>query len=163
MFHIGDVIIYSEHGLCEIEDICEKTIYDVTRTYYVMHPLGDTKLTISTPVDSDKVLMLELLNRDDAMEIIDSFKEPGAKWIEDIRQRNMKYHTVVKSGNRKDIAQIANTLMRKEREFGQNNKKLYDQDRKLLNTIQTILFTELATSLDTNVEEIRNRITSVIL
>lgn len=161
MFHIGDVIIYSEHGLCEIEDICDKTISDVTRTYYVMHPLGDSKLTISTPVDSDKVVMLELLSREDAMKIIDSFKQPGAKWIEDMRQRNMKYNKMVKSGNSGDIAGIANTLIRKERELSQNGRKLYDQDRKLLSTIQNILFNELAVSLETTVEEIKSRITSV--
>jgi CarD family transcriptional regulator len=162
LFHIGDVIIYSEHGLCEIEDICEKTISDVTRTYYVMHPLADNRLTISTPVDSDKVLMLELLNQEQAEEIIDSFHQPGTKWITDIRQRNQHYKATIKSGNRKEIAQIANTLMRKERELGQNNRKLYDQDRKLLTTIQTILFNELAASLETTVDEIRNQITSAI-
>ena len=57
MFTIGDTIIYSVHGLCQIDDICEKTYSDVTRNYYVLHPLSQTNLTISVPVDSDKVIM----------------------------------------------------------------------------------------------------------
>ena len=61
MFNIGDVIIYSTHGLSQIDDICEKTISDVTRTYYVLHPLAQANLTISTPVDNEKVVMLKLL------------------------------------------------------------------------------------------------------
>jgi RNA polymerase-interacting CarD/CdnL/TRCF family regulator len=32
MFDIGDVIVYSEHGLCQVDDICEKTIAGVTRS-----------------------------------------------------------------------------------------------------------------------------------
>ena len=39
MFNVGDIIIHSAHGLCEIDDICEKTYGDTTRTYYVLHPL----------------------------------------------------------------------------------------------------------------------------
>jgi CarD family transcriptional regulator len=58
MFDIGDVIIYSEHGLCQIDDICEKTFAGVTRTYYILHPLAQENLQISTPIDNNKVVML---------------------------------------------------------------------------------------------------------
>ncbi|WP_161487140.1 CarD family transcriptional regulator [Neobacillus mesonae] len=44
MFSIGDVIIYSVHGLSRVDDICEKTIANVTRTYYALHPLEQSNL-----------------------------------------------------------------------------------------------------------------------
>ena len=61
MFNVGDMVIYSIHGLSRIDDICEKTISNVTKTYYVLHPLDQTNLIISAPVDSDKVVMQKLL------------------------------------------------------------------------------------------------------
>src|SRR4051794_21089212 len=92
MFNIGDVIVYSEHGLCQIDDICEKTFTGVTRTYYVLHPLAEATLKISTPIDNNKVVMLKTMDREETEELLQSFKQPGIGWIEDAKQRNMKYH-----------------------------------------------------------------------
>lgn len=163
MFDIGDVIVYSEHGLCQIDEICDKTFAGITRTYYVLHPLAESTLKISTPVDNDKVIMLKPLEHDAAKEILDSFTQPGMDWIEEAKQRSMKYNSLVKTGNRKEIARIANTLMRKDLELRLNNKRIYDQDRKLLHTIQNILFKELALALDTSFEEIVDRVNNLII
>ena len=70
MFEIGDVIIYSEHGLCQIDEICEKTISGVTRTYYVLHPLGESNLKISTPIDNNKVVMQKTMDGEEAEELL---------------------------------------------------------------------------------------------
>ncbi|MEH7418734.1 CarD family transcriptional regulator [Neobacillus drentensis] len=66
MFNIGDLVIYSIHGLSRIDDICEKTISNVTKTYYVLHPLDQANLIISAPVDSDKVVMQKMLDSEEA-------------------------------------------------------------------------------------------------
>ena len=39
MFNIGDVVIYSAHGISKIDNICEKTFSNVTKTYYELLPL----------------------------------------------------------------------------------------------------------------------------
>ncbi|WP_075618842.1 CarD family transcriptional regulator [Paenisporosarcina indica] len=162
MFNIGDVIIYSIHGLCQIDNICEKTFSDGTRTYYDLHPVGQSNLTISIPVDNDKVVMLKLLNREEAEEILQSFRLPGTSWIEDLRLRNKKYRITVKTGNRTEIALVINTLMRKKLELSMQNMKLPDQDLTLLNTIQTLLFTEIAHALDCSIEEIIKKVNNMV-
>ena len=43
MYNIGDLIIYSSHGICRIDDICEKEYYGVAKNYYVLHPMEDYK------------------------------------------------------------------------------------------------------------------------
>lgn len=162
MFHIGDIIIYSLYGLSKIDDICEKTVANVTRKYYVLHPLNQSSLTISAPVDNDKVVMLKMMNPEEAEEVLQSFKQPGVSWIEDSRQRYGKYQEIINTGNRKEIAKIANTFMRKKRELHLNDKKLHEQDRKLFEPIQTILFNELAMSLDTSIEKIAEQVNNMI-
>jgi CarD family transcriptional regulator len=162
MFDIGDIIIYSVHGLCQIDDISEQTVSGVTRTYYVMHPLGETSLKISIPVDSDKVVMLKPMEKDEAEELLQTFKEPQVGWIEDAKQRSRKYMELVNSGDRDEIAKIANLLMRKGLEYKKNSKRLYDQDRSLLQMIQNILFKEMALSLETTVEAIEERVNNMI-
>ncbi|MEH7418733.1 hypothetical protein V7266_26070 [Neobacillus drentensis] len=91
-----------------------------------------------------------------------SFNQPGARWIENPKQRYRQYQEIVRTGNRKEIAKIANTLMRKDSELHLEHKKLYDQDRKILDPIQNILFKELAMSLETTFEKITEQVNSLI-
>ncbi|MEH7123834.1 CarD family transcriptional regulator [Bacillus sp. JJ1773] len=163
MFNIGDLIIYSAHGICKIDDICEKTVAGITRPYYVLHPMeNDHQLTISTPVDNDKVVMLELIRKEEANEILESFKDPGVKWIEHANMRYNDYCEIVNAGDRKEIAKVVNTLMRKKIEYELNEKKLYEQDRKLLNSTQNILFKELAISLNLTFDAVNEMVINLI-
>lgn len=163
MFNIGSLIIYSASGICQIDDICEKTYLGVTNTYYVLHPLDNTKLTISAPVDSDKVVMLGIIDRDEAEEILDSFKQPGTQWIERNSQRAHEYFDLIMTGKRKDISKVVNTLMRKKHEAELKQKKLSNQDAKLLTFVQNTLFTELAMSMNTTFDEILEKANNFII
>ena len=143
MFNIGDTVIYSEHGLCQIDDICEKTFSGITRTYYVLHPLSQSNLSISIPVESDKVLMLKTMEKKRLKPSYNPFQNPefhGKK----IKKRQNAYNQIVKNGEQKEIAKIANTLMRKNLEYSEDKKRMYDQDREILNTIQELLFKDIA-------------------
>ncbi|MGX9135690.1 CarD family transcriptional regulator [Rummeliibacillus sp. JY-2-4R] len=162
MFEIGDVIIYSEHGLCQIDDICEKTFSDVTKTYYVLHPLSAANLKISTPVDNDSVVMLKTLDKEQSEEVLQLFKEPEIDWNDDTKQRNKEFHGIIKSGDRKEIAKMLNSLMRKERELKSINKKMHDQDSKLLTQVKNILFKDIALPLNTSFDAIVKRVDKMI-
>jgi CarD family transcriptional regulator len=162
MFNVGDLIIYSSLGICRIDNICEKTYNGKTRNYYVIQPIEDNNLTIHNPVDNDQVVMLGIINRSDAEEILESFKSSGIRWIEKGHDRAKVYSDIVKTGNRKEISKIVNTLMRKKYEDQRMGKKLSDLDRRLLSSIQHILFKELAIALDTTFEEIVEKISRSI-
>lgn len=154
MFKKGDLILYSVHGICKVDDICEKTISHIKKQYYILHPINETNLSISTPVDNDKVAMLELLTKEEAQETLELFKNPGINWIEIDRERSEVYNEIIKQWNRREIVKIANTLMRTKIDLENNGKKFHEKDKKMLLDIQSILFSELAFSLDTTSEEI---------
>ncbi|WP_409274537.1 CarD family transcriptional regulator [Neobacillus sp. SCS-31] len=157
MFSIGDFMIYSAHGICKVDDICEKTVSGITKTYYVLHPIDSIgHLTISSPVDNDKVAMLELMSKEEANELLESFQYPGVKWIENPNFRYRQYNDIVNTGNRKEIAKVVKTLMQKKLDAELHGKKLYESDRKLLEHIQHVLFKELAISLETTVEKVHD-------
>jgi CarD family transcriptional regulator len=162
MFNIGDLIIYSAHGVCRIDDICEKTYMCDTKYYYDLHPIENCKLKISIPIDNDKVIMMDLIDNKEAEEIVESFKLPGVRWIEFGNERTQKYSDMVKSGDRKEISMIINTLMRMKHKAEMGEKKFHEKDSRLLNTIQNILFIELAMSLNTTFDAINEKITNFI-
>lgn len=155
MLNIGELIIYSGHGICKVDDICDKTYLGNTKTYYVLHPLVNShQLTISTPVDNEKVTMTRLIEKNQAEEILESFNWPGVDWIEKNHLRIQVYNDIVKTGNRKEIAKVANTLIRKKHELEMNGKKFGELDKQLLTAIQNILFNEMAISLNTTYDAI---------
>jgi CarD family transcriptional regulator len=162
MFNVGELIIYSAHGICCIDGVCEKIIGGKKRSYYKLHPVEDCTLSISVPVESDKVAMLQLVNKEEAEEILESFSQPGIEWIEANTERNQVYSNIVKTGNRKEISMIASTLMRKKRKIEVGGKKFHVQDNKLLTYIQNILFTELAFKLNTTFEAISRKVTRLV-
>ncbi|MGM0901187.1 MAG: CarD family transcriptional regulator [Bacillota bacterium] len=123
MFNIGDLIIYSGHGTCQIDDICEKTISGITRDYYVLHPMeNNPPLTISTPVTNNKVVMLELIQKEEAHKILESFKKPGVMWDDNPNTRYNIYSELINTCERKEIAKVINTLMRKKIEAERKEK-----------------------------------------
>lgn len=162
MFSIGDLIIYSAHGICQIDDICKKTYFGAAKDYYVLHPVENSSLIINVPTDNHKVIMHYLIGRNEAEEILESFKLPGIDWIEIDNQRSQTYQDIVKKGNRKEISKIVNTLMRKKRKTEVDGKKFYEIDNRLLIFVQDILFAELAISLNTTIETIYEKIDNFI-
>lgn len=162
MYNIGDLVIYSSHGICHIDDICEKTFLDVTKSYYIMHPLENGKLTISAPVDSNKVTMSGLIDRSEAEEILEYFRQAGMDWIEVKSRRAAVYTEMVKTGDRKRISKILNTLIRKKKEAEGAGRTFSDKDNRLLLLIQGIMFTELAMALNTTSETICEKVYSII-
>lgn len=162
MFKVGDTIIYSAHGLCHIDDISEKTFSGVTKTYYVLHPLNNNKLEICTPVDNKSISMLEIMNKEEAIAILNVFTQPGIEWIEKTNHRTQTYSNIVRKGDREDIAKIIHTLMVKKYEIECNEKKFPEYDRKLLISIQNILFAELAISLDMTIEQIHTKVQEIL-
>lgn len=162
MFKKGDLVLYSAHGICKIDDICEKTISNTKKSYYSLHPMNDGKLRISIPVDNDKITIQELLTKEEGENIIESFKFEGYEWIDIDNERCTKYNEIIKQGNRTEIAKIANTLMKKKLELESNGKKFHEKDKRILQGIQSILFSELAFILDTTLEEIEDEINGYI-
>ncbi len=162
MFNIGDLIIYSTHGVCRIDDICKKSYSNVSREYYILYPVEDPDLKISVPVNSDRVVMLDIMDKEEAEKVLKFFEEPGIEWIEDAKVRNKKYTNIIKGGDRREIIKLASTLMLKQMETEHKKERMYNQDQKMLEDIQGNLFQELAASLETTVEKIIDKINATI-
>lgn len=162
VFKKGDLVLYSSHGICKIDDICEKKFSNVKKEYYILHPMNDKRLSISIPVDNDKVSILELLSQEEAEVILESFKDEGIDWIDIDRERTETYNDIIKKGNRTEIAKIINTLMKEKASLESDGKKFHEKDKKMLLGIQNILFSELAFLLNTTSEEIEQKVSGYI-
>ncbi|WP_374965515.1 CarD family transcriptional regulator [Lysinibacillus sp. RS5] len=154
MYNVGDVVIYSSHGLCSIEDICEQTFNDITKSYYVLQPLNEPQLIIRTPIDNSKKQLRGIIKKEEALKILHSFTSPGVEWIEQSTHRLRFYLEIIKSGNRQKQANLLNTLLRKKLEYSVTEKKFPNQEEKLLQSLQDNIFSEFSIALDKSSDEI---------
>ena len=163
MNNIGDLVIYAKHGICRIDDICDRTIGGVTRAYYVLHPVENNhQLTISVPVDNENIVMLELVGEEEARELLETFRTPGAKWIDNANLRQQTYTKAINTGNRKEIALVINALIRRKIITEREGKKFYEQDRHLLSAAEDIMFKEMSHSLKASPNKIEKWVYNMI-
>ena len=108
MFKIGDLIVYSGHGICRVDEISDKTYAGITKAYYVLHPIeNNQRLTINTPVDNDKIVIVKVMDQEEAETILESFNSAGINWIEKPQLRSKVFKDIVHTGNRMDIAKVS--------------------------------------------------------
>ncbi|MBU6079907.1 MULTISPECIES: CarD family transcriptional regulator [Allobacillus] len=163
MLSIGDLIVYSSHGICRVEDICDQTYGGVTKKYYMLQPVdNDQNLTIHAPVESKQKNMQRIMNRSEAEKVIETFSGEGVEWIERPQQRTRDYKSILNQGDRLEIAKVASTLLRKKQETEEEGRKFSELDGKLLKNIQDILFREVAIVLNKPYEKVVKRIDELV-
>ncbi|MGM8215346.1 CarD family transcriptional regulator [Bacillaceae bacterium W0354] len=164
MLNIGELVIYSSHGICRVEEITSKTFNGIAKEYYVLRPIENNQnLTINAPVDhNNQIMMLELIEEKEAKELLNIFKSDDIMWVEKAHDRTKLYEKFMNTGNREEIAKVANTLIRKKNEIEEEGKKFPENDNKFLTNIQNILFKELALALNMTDDAIQDKINKLV-
>ncbi len=163
MVKVGDLVIYSSHGICRVDDICELSFGGSTKEYYVLEPVeNDGRLKIHAPVDK-KNNMQPLIDKTEAQKVIESFRQDGVEWVDRPQSRTREYKDIVSKGDRIEIAKVANTLLRKKHETEEEGKKFSELDGKLLKSIQDILFKEVAIALNKPYDKVVKKIDELVM
>lgn len=160
MFHVGEYIIYSHHGVCFIDEIKEKTYEKETKLYYIMHPFNE-KSKIMTPVGNDKVRMRPIMSSEEAQEVLDTVSSDNIYVFEDRKRRDQAYTQTIKDGNPMEIIKVITSVLIDEQEKAEEGKKLSTTDKKLLEKAEKYLYPELSLALGLEVDTIRERVTSL--
>ena len=71
MFEINDKVVYGVVGVCEIENIGKPPIKGIDKDYYFLQPVYDSKGIIYSPVDSTKVMIRGIIDKDACKKLID--------------------------------------------------------------------------------------------
>ena len=146
MFQVNDHVMYSNQGICTVTDICRREINGESISYYVLQPVFDNKSTIFVPCKNAQLTgkMRRVLSVDEVTLLIEDICSSELEWIADDAERKTEYETVIRSGNRKEIALLIKTLYKHKLQRCEHGKKLHAADIKLLDTAQKLLHEELA-------------------
>lgn len=99
MFQVGEFIIYENRGICKVEGIAELSLPGAVKgqQYYELKPVFEEAGKIYSAVDSNKVMMRQVLTKEEANELIEDIPNIPEMRIGDEKYREMKYKEAVHS------------------------------------------------------------------
>lgn len=155
MIEIGTTIVYGTQ-ICKITDKKNQTFGKISREYYVLTPVFDSKNTIYVPVDNENLVakMKKILSAEEIYTLIDSIPSSENVWIEDDKERSHKYKEIIENGDRLEIIKVIKTLYEHKQDIEQKNRKLRSSDETILNRAEKVLYEEFALVLDIQKEEV---------
>lgn len=158
MFNQGDHIMYSNYGVCFIDEVKEKTTNEEKRLFYILHPINETNSKIITPVDNQKVKIRAIMEQDKAKKILDTLTDCNVHRIADKKVRDQEYTRCLKEGDPHELVIIINALMIEDKERKIAGKKISATDKKYLEKAERLLYPELSIALNIDMEQMQDRI-----
>ncbi|MGM9536473.1 MAG: CarD family transcriptional regulator [Intestinibacter sp.] len=160
MFKKGEYVIYGNAGVCQIIDISTLNMHGAPKDklYYILEPVNQNSSRVFSPVDNKKVVIRNLISKQDVETLINDIPNIKELLVEDEKLREQVYKDCIKSCQcRKLLSLIKTIYQRKEARLNQG-KKLSATDEKYFKLAQDNLHTELAMSLQIPVNEMENYI-----
>lgn len=123
-YSIGDKIVYPMHGAGVIVDRVDKKIMDEVRCYFIVKsPVSE--MVAMLPVENmDTIGVREVMTAKDADILLDEIKNmnaiENANWNKRYRENMEK----LKDGTIKEIAQIAKSLMTRDKSLSTGERKV---------------------------------------
>lgn len=155
MFSVGDLIVYSETGVCRVEKIgpppfdCKEK-----RDYYTLVPLRSSG-TIYVPVNTT-VFMRPVLSCAEADELIDRFPEIQQAHVDDRDYRALaqQYRGFFETHRCEDLVQLIKAVYVKTQRQSRAGKKPSKVDQEFRKRAETLLNDELAAALKIPFEQV---------
>ena len=144
MYTKGDAVVYPMHGAGVIEEMEEKHIDGVLRSYYVLRiPIGGIKIMLATDAVSDANIR-KVMTRCDIARIMDNVvKTPPPPVSSNWNQRYKDNMAMIKSGLLHDTALVFYSLHVREKQ-----RSLSSAEKKMLTTVKKIMLSEIMLSYE---------------
>ena len=165
MYNIGDNVVYGANGVMTVIDICEQSIADTKRSYYVLKsPVGHKDSLTFVPVDNEKLtsIMRPLLSKDEVLKIIDDIPSiDEVEWIPDNRTRADRFKVIVEKADPRELVGMIKAIWSVGVRRGEEGKKNYLADENAMKKAEHVLYSELSSVLGIKEEDVPAHIAAV--
>ncbi len=164
MFTVGDYLVKSVDGLCQVRDIMtlEDMGMDKDKLYYLLVPVADEKMQIYASIDYDPESLRKALTKEEAGALINRIPGIDELEIENDKQREREYKKAVRSCEPEMWVSVIKTIYLREQKRLEQGKKSTALDEQYFRRAEDYLYSELAHALNKNKAEIGDYITKSI-
>lgn len=160
MFQIGEYIIYGANGVCKVKEIGNIKLgnHKSDKIFYTLEPVFCKGSTVYTPVDSDKVIMRELITNEEAEKLINEIPCIEFIWVADDKQREQIFKEAMRKYDCREWVKVIKTLYLRKQERIAEGKKVTTIDEKYLHAAEESLYSELSLVLEIPKEKVQEYI-----
>ncbi len=157
MYNIGEYVRYKSGTICCVKEIKKMKFAGMDeRMYYVLSAVNDEKSVNYVPVDCKEIdkKVKRLLTAEEIDEIISETEGMHGEWVEDSRERAVKFEEILGAGDRAKILWVLKTLAIYKKELEVQKRKMYASDARILSTAERMIKEEFAFVLGIDKEEV---------
>jgi len=162
MFHIGEFVVNTNNGICEINDIVTMNMSGSDKEYYLLVPIAEQTAKVYIPVDMASQRIRLAMSKKDALELIESIKDIDEAYIENEKEREKTYKEALNSRDPKRLVGIIKTLYLRRQERVEAGKKNTAVDERYFKLAENHLHSELAFALQVDKEKVQEMILDTI-
>ena len=163
MFEVNDYIMYGMTGVCQVVDITKERIIDnLQKEYYVLKYIYANDTIIKIPTDNEKIPMRKILSKGEVTTLIDNITNSETIWIDDDRQRNEEFKSILKTGDVDNLVKLVRSIYLNKEYKKSIGKKTYKVDQEIMDLAERLLNEELATVLEICPSEVATYISNHI-
>ena len=159
MYQIGDYIVKSVNGICEVKDIIHPDFVDDTKKlYYLLQPLSDEKTLLYVPINRNDGSMRSVITEKEAQELIQMIPAITEPWINNERDRERNYKEAIKSNNPQKLIGIIKLIYQRKKMRQEQGKKTTIIDNQYFDKAENLLYSELEIVMGKSRKEIYKQI-----
>lgn len=164
MFEKGQYVNYGKHGVCVVEDITHIDIpgVDNNKLYYVLSKVYTKGNKIYTAVDNNKVVMREILSKNEAESLIMEIPQIEQLAVANDKSRNEKYKDALITCDCREWVKVLKSLYHRKQECIAKGRKVAVTDERFYKEAEDHLYGELALSLGIEKDKVEDFIISKV-
>lgn len=164
MYQIGDYVVKSNAGVCQIEEILYLDNINTSKNklYYLLLPVSDKKAKIYVPTDSASGIPRKALSYEEAWGLISKIPEIQAINIDNEKQREQKYKEALTSCDPEKWVSIIKAMYQRRQRRNAAGKKSTAMDEHYFKNAENFLYSELAFAIRKNRNEMSQLIHDTI-
>ena len=140
-FHVGEKVVYPNHGVATIENISSRAFAGHLERFYLLR-LSANSLTVMVPFShADHVGLRKVTKNGQLARVMDYLGEGRRKRQQDWKDRFKENTEKMQKGDLLEIAEVLKSLL-----VLQAEKPLSFREKKMLDRARHMLITELSTS-----------------
>lgn len=156
MFKVGEKVLYSLNGVCEITDITEKYFGNTKIKYYVLKPIYNDKSTLFVPVENKNLVskMKRLCTKEQIDEILQNISMQSVEWNSNDIARRDEYKNVISRGEIKEILVLLKQIWLRRREQIAKGRKLHISDEMYMREAEKMIKEEMSVVIEVEQEDV---------
>ena len=164
MYQLGDLVVYSSHGVCRVADMEQRIVDKKTVSYYVLCPLDSEKTKYYIPAHNPAAMskLRNLITREELVRIL---QDPGIHedcWIPEENRRKLRYKELSGSGDFFAMVQMVCSLQAHQRQQIAAGRKFHMVDENFLREAQKTLESELSIVLQVAVSAVKETVEQLL-